>query len=79
MAQGVVERFIPLDMSDADTVFNRCLAAVRRVQQASRATGWPQREGHSMAAVVVVILSSTCSAAMHPLQLAGRLLTLMLS
>ncbi|EFN56176.1 hypothetical protein CHLNCDRAFT_144890 [Chlorella variabilis] len=29
--EGVIEWFVPLDMSDADTVFHRCLAAIRKV------------------------------------------------
>lgn len=33
--EGVIEWFVPLDMSDADTVFHRCLAAIRKVHHVS--------------------------------------------
>lgn len=31
--EGIIEKFIPLDMSDAETVFDRCLAAVNKVKK----------------------------------------------
>eukprot|EP00887_Chlorella_sp_A99_P000154 scaffold16.g154.t1 len=31
VAEGVIEKFIPLDMSTTDTVFGRCLDAIRRL------------------------------------------------
>ena len=30
--EGIVERFVGLDMSDAETVFDRCLAAILKVR-----------------------------------------------
>ncbi|MEW5318059.1 MAG: hypothetical protein WDW38_009312 [Sanguina aurantia] len=31
--QGIVEKFVPIDFSDADTVYDRCLAAIKLVQK----------------------------------------------
>ncbi len=31
--EGVVEKFIGLDMSDAETVFDRCLEAIKKVKK----------------------------------------------
>ena len=33
VAEGVIEKFIGLDMSDAETVFDRCLEAIKRVKK----------------------------------------------
>ncbi len=35
--EGIVERFIGLDMSDAETVFDRCLEAIKKVK---KVRGW---------------------------------------
>ena len=34
VAEGVIEKFIGLDMSDAETVFDRCLAAINKARGA---------------------------------------------
>lgn len=37
--EGVIEKFIGLDMSDAETVFDRCLEAIQRVKKVCGAVG----------------------------------------
>jgi hypothetical protein len=31
--EGVIEKFVGLDMSDADTVFDRCLGAMQKIKK----------------------------------------------
>ena len=40
--EGIVERFIGLDMSDAETVFDRCLEAIKKVKKVRWKSGGNQ-------------------------------------
>jgi hypothetical protein len=33
VGEGIVEKFVGLDMSDADTVFDRCLDAIIKIKK----------------------------------------------
>jgi len=39
VSEKVIEKFVPLDMSDSDTVFPRCLKALQKVQSVSGVGG----------------------------------------
>ena len=36
--EGMVERFVGIDFSDADTIFDRCLAAINKIKQVHAGT-----------------------------------------
>lgn len=40
VTEGVVEKFVGLDMGDADTVFERCLEACHKIKKASHGCRW---------------------------------------
>ena len=33
LEEGVIERFIPFDFSDQETVFERCMAVIKRIEK----------------------------------------------
>lgn len=57
---GKIEKFVPVDFADAESAFDRCVAAIHKVKAVSRSASWAAAQRVPTTAVVSRTQRAAC-------------------